>query len=60
MKTDRDTPTPQELGKAIESLTTPQKLQFEAIMDMVTALLVSVHYAQISQDTGKINSNQMM
>lgn len=46
MKTDRDTPT-------------PQKLQIEAIMDMVAALLVSVHYAQIPQDTDKINSTQM-
>ncbi|MBD5143780.1 MAG: hypothetical protein HDT22_09285 [Ruminococcus sp.] len=59
MKTDREyTPTPQELGKTLESLTMPQKLQFEAIMDMVTALLINIHYAQTPQDTGN-NSTQM-
>lgn len=59
MKTDREyTPTPQELGKILESLTVPQKLQFESIMDMITALLVSVHYARNTKDTEKINSTR--
>lgn len=59
MKTDREyTPTPQELGKTLESLTVPQKLQFEAIVDMVTALLINIHYAQNVKDTEKINSTR--
>lgn len=37
------TPTPQELNKTFKSLTKAQKLQFEAIMNMMTALLVSVY-----------------
>ena len=40
------TPTPQELNKTFESLTRAQKLQFEAIMNMMTALLISVYQTQ--------------
>lgn len=44
MKTDREyAPTSQELNKTFKSLTTAQKLQFETIMNMMTALLVSVY-----------------
>lgn len=40
---NESTPTPQELNKTFKSLTRAQKLQFEAIMNMMTALLVSVY-----------------
>ncbi|MDE6087470.1 MAG: hypothetical protein K2G25_03705 [Oscillospiraceae bacterium] len=50
MKNDsKYTPTPQELSETLESLTTPQKLQLEAIMNMMAALLLSIHYAQNTQ-----------
>lgn len=48
---NESTPTPQELNKTFESLTKIQKLQLEAIMNMFTALLVSVH------QTSKIEEN---
>lgn len=37
------TPTPQELREVAESMTTAQRLQFEAIMNMMTSLLISVY-----------------
>lgn len=49
------TPTPQELRKTVGSMSQAQKLQFEAIINMVTALLVSVHYAQITEINKKEN-----
>lgn len=43
MRTDREyIPTPQELRKTAESMTMSQKLQLEAILNMATALLISV------------------
>lgn len=51
---NESTPTPQELNKTFESLTKAQKLQFEAIMNMFTALLVSVHQTSKTEDTSKI------
>lgn len=56
MRTDREyTPTPQELRKTAEAMTMSQKLQFEAIMNMVTALLVSVYQASKSETEAKQN-----
>ncbi|MDE5556242.1 MAG: hypothetical protein K2J32_00930 [Ruminococcus sp.] len=46
---NESTPTPQELNKTFESLTKSQKLQFEAIMNMITALLVSVYQVQTAE-----------
>lgn len=42
---NESTPSPQELNKTFESLTKSQKLQFEAIMNMMTSLLISVYQA---------------
>lgn len=39
------TPTPQELSETVKSMTISQKMQLDAILSMVTALLVSVHQA---------------
>lgn len=47
MRNDREpTPTPEELNKAVSTMTVSQKLQLNAIIDMITALLVSIQQAQ--------------
>lgn len=54
MKTNREyTPTPHELNKTFESLTLSQQFQFEAIMNMVIALLMAVQQTQMNQDYKK-------
>lgn len=46
MKTNREyTPTPQELNDTFRAMTIEQKLQFEAILNMMTALLINVYHA---------------
>lgn len=42
-------PTPQELSKTLAKMTASQKLQFDAIISMITALLVSVYQAQTTE-----------
>lgn len=50
MRSDKDyTPTPQELNKAVSTMTVSQKLQLNAIIDMITALLVSVQQVQTTK-----------
>lgn len=56
MKNDRErVPTPQELSKVVGSMTQAQKLQFDAIINMITALLVSIYQAQTTDFHEKEN-----
>lgn len=48
---NESTPSPQELNKTFESLTKAQKLQFEAIMNMMTSLLISVYQTSNINET---------
>ena len=51
MRNDREyAPTPQDMGKKIIPLTRSQKLQVEAIMDMIAALLINVRLAAQTED----------
>ncbi|MDE5771279.1 MAG: hypothetical protein K2I06_06575 [Ruminococcus sp.] len=40
---NESTPTPQEIREIADSMTIDQRLQLEAIMNMMTALLISVY-----------------
>ncbi len=47
MRNDRErTLTPEELNKTVSTMTASQKLQLEAIVNMITALLMSIQQAQ--------------
>lgn len=45
------TPTPQELSETVKTMTVSQKIQFDAILSMVTSLLINVHQASIASGT---------
>ena len=48
------TPTPQELNETFKSMTREQKLQFEAIINMMTAFLIGVHqFSKMSETERK-------
>ncbi|MDE7098804.1 MAG: hypothetical protein K2O60_06625 [Ruminococcus sp.] len=51
MKHDReDIPTPGEMASTLFTLTKSQKLQVEAIFDLVAALLINVNMAAQTED----------
>lgn len=51
MKNENEyTPTPQELSETVMSMTLSQKMQLEAILNMVTSLLISVRQEQQGAD----------
>lgn len=51
MKNENEyTPTPQELSETVRSMTLSQKMQLEAILNMVTSLLISVRQEQQGAD----------
>ncbi|MDE6787808.1 MAG: hypothetical protein K2J47_00605 [Ruminococcus sp.] len=51
MRTDSEYKlTPLELSQTFESMTMSQQLQFEAIMKMISSLLISVRMASQTED----------
>lgn len=52
-------PEPMKVGKAFQSLTEAQKLQFDAVVGIVTALLIGVCQASQTEDRNdKINRKE--